>query len=91
MEVFEIGLLEKKVAIITGASSGIGRAAAMLFAAEGAAVVVNARSEDAQREVAERVCDLGGRAVAVAGDVSWLRTSRWSRQRCNPLGRWTSP
>ena len=38
-----MGILDNKVAIITGASSGIGRAAALLFAAEGAAVVLNAR------------------------------------------------
>lgn len=38
-----MGLLQDKVVIITGASSGIGRAAALLFSAEGAAVVLNAR------------------------------------------------
>ncbi len=37
-----MGLLENKVAIITGASSGIGRAAALLFSAQGAALVLNA-------------------------------------------------
>ena len=38
-------MLNNKVAIVTGASSGIGRASALLFAAEGAAVVANARGE----------------------------------------------
>jgi NAD(P)-dependent dehydrogenase (short-subunit alcohol dehydrogenase family) len=40
-----MGLLEDKVAIVTGASSGIGRAAALLFSAEGAAVVINGETE----------------------------------------------
>lgn len=39
-----MGMLQNKVAIITGASSGIGRAAAMLFSAEGAAVVLDRKS-----------------------------------------------
>jgi NAD(P)-dependent dehydrogenase (short-subunit alcohol dehydrogenase family) len=58
-----------KVAIITGASSGIGRATAKLLAAEGAAVVVNARGLPALDEVVAEIEAAGGRAVAVAGDV----------------------
>lgn len=65
-----MGMLQDKVAIITGASSGIGRAAALLFSAEGAAVVLNARNAAALEEVAELVRVQGGRARAVAGDVS---------------------
>ncbi len=65
-----MGLLENKVAIITGASSGIGRAAAMLFGAEGAAVVLNGRSRVALDHVVADVRARGGQAVAVAGDVS---------------------
>lgn len=61
--------LTDRVAIITGASSGIGHAAARLFAAEGAKVVVAARR---RRELDELVADIarsGGSAVALAGDV----------------------
>ncbi len=69
-----MGLLQDKVAIITGASSGIGRAAALLFSAEGAAVVLNARGESALEAVAARIRDRGGRVRTVAGDASQPRT-----------------
>ena len=62
-------MLEGKVAIVTGASSGIGRATALLFARKGAAVVVNARGEEALHVLAAEIEANGGRAVAVAGDV----------------------
>jgi NAD(P)-dependent dehydrogenase (short-subunit alcohol dehydrogenase family) len=61
--------LEGKVAIVTGASSGIGYATALLFAAEGAKVVVGARrAAELDRLVTQITAD-GGRAVALAGDV----------------------
>jgi NAD(P)-dependent dehydrogenase (short-subunit alcohol dehydrogenase family) len=61
--------LTGKVAIVTGASSGIGRATAKLLAAEGASVVVNARGRPALEAVAEEIAAAGGQAVAVAGDA----------------------
>ncbi|SNB82063.1 MULTISPECIES: SDR family oxidoreductase [unclassified Agrobacterium] len=67
-------LLENKVAIITGASSGIGRATAVLFAAHGAAVVLNARGEKALQEVAADIRETGGRVHAVAGDAGLAET-----------------
>ena len=69
-------MLKDKVAIITGASSGIGRAAALLFAEEGAAVVLNARGEEALQMLAAEIETKGGKAVAVAGDVSEEETHR---------------
>jgi NAD(P)-dependent dehydrogenase (short-subunit alcohol dehydrogenase family) len=63
-------LLKDKVALITGASQGLGRALALAFAREGARVVVNARSEDSVRPVAGEIEDVGGEVLAVAADVS---------------------
>lgn len=67
-------LLDGKVAIVTGASSGIGKAAAMLFSAHGAAVVLVARREDSLGRVVDEIRASGGRALAVAGDVRDERT-----------------
>jgi NAD(P)-dependent dehydrogenase (short-subunit alcohol dehydrogenase family) len=66
----KMAALHNKVAIVTGASSGIGRATAMLFAAEGAAVVLNARGKAALDDVVDAVRAQGGSAHAVVGDVS---------------------
>jgi NAD(P)-dependent dehydrogenase (short-subunit alcohol dehydrogenase family) len=62
--------LEGKVALITGAGSGIGRESALLFAAEGAAVAVVDRDDDSGQETAEAVKGAGGRAIYVQADVS---------------------
>ncbi|MBD8730115.1 glucose 1-dehydrogenase [Pseudomonas sp. CFBP 13710] len=63
--------LDKQVALVTGASSGLGAAAAKALAAAGAAVVVNYNShaEPAERLVAE-IREAGGKAIAVGADVS---------------------
>jgi NAD(P)-dependent dehydrogenase (short-subunit alcohol dehydrogenase family) len=63
-------MLKDKVALITGASQGLGRALALAFAREGARVVVNARSEESVRPVAGEVEDAGAEVLAVAADVS---------------------
>ena len=62
--------LKDKVAIVTGASRGIGAETARLFAERGAKVVLTARSADAIRALAEAIRGDGGEAVAVAGDVT---------------------
>lgn len=62
-------VLADKVAIVTGASSGIGEAAARLFARQGAAVVVSARRQAELDALVSGIEAEGGRAVAVAGDV----------------------
>ncbi|HLP67543.1 MAG TPA: SDR family oxidoreductase [Rhizobium sp.] len=69
-------MLQNKIAIITGASSGIGRATALRFAKEGAVLVVNARSEDALSRLADEITGTGAKVVAVAGDVSDEETHR---------------
>jgi NAD(P)-dependent dehydrogenase (short-subunit alcohol dehydrogenase family) len=61
---------EGKTAFITGAASGIGRATAVAFAAEGARVVVTDRVEAALQETAEYVKEAGGEVLAIACDVS---------------------
>lgn len=61
--------LAGKVAIVTGASSGIGRATAKLFAKEGAKVIVAARREAELASLVKEIAAEGGEAVALAGDV----------------------
>jgi clavulanate-9-aldehyde reducatase len=65
-----MGLLEGKVAAVTGASSGIGAATAEALAAEGAAVALGARRADRLERVRERIEESGGRAVVIAMDVT---------------------
>ncbi len=62
--------IENKVVVITGASSGIGEATALLLAERGAAVVLGARRTDRLDELANRIQQHGGRAVTVGTDVT---------------------
>lgn len=61
--------LFNKVAIITGASSGIGYATAKLFSQEGAKIIVAARRQTALDSLVDEIIQLGGSAVALSGDV----------------------
>jgi NAD(P)-dependent dehydrogenase (short-subunit alcohol dehydrogenase family) len=62
--------LEGKVAIVTGAGTGIGEAIAHKFAKEGAKVVVNGLPDDPIQDVADAINEYGGEAIAYGGDVS---------------------
>ncbi len=73
MEALEIGSqrLSDRVAIVTGASRGIGRAVALALASEGANVVVNyASSSNAAEEVVAAITEAGGNAITAQADVS---------------------
>ncbi len=63
--------LREQVAIVTGASRGIGRAVAIALAKEGAKVAINyARSSEAAQQVVKEITEAGGEAIAIGADVS---------------------
>lgn len=68
--------MEQRVALITGASSGIGAALARQAAARGIAVALTARRTDRVAALADEINRTGGRAIAVAGDVNDLDDQR---------------
>ena len=65
-----MGMLDGKVAILTGSGRGIGSAAAQMFAAEGALVVVSDLDPNPAEETASAIHDAGGKSIVVAGDVT---------------------
>ena len=73
-----MGRLDGKVTIITGASAGIGRAAATLFASEGSSVIIAARDSGNGRAVEDEIRGAGGKALFVQTDV----TDEDSVRRC---------
>ncbi|HEX4429170.1 MAG TPA: SDR family oxidoreductase [Frankiaceae bacterium] len=70
------GLLAGRVAVVTGAGSGIGRACALRFAAEGARLVVNDIDERTAAATADAIVGAGAEAIAVAGDVAQIEAVR---------------
>jgi short-subunit dehydrogenase len=70
------GRLTGKVAIVTGASSGIGRASALALAAEGAQLVITARRQERLEALAVEIHDLGTKAFIVAGDAKDENTAK---------------
>jgi NAD(P)-dependent dehydrogenase (short-subunit alcohol dehydrogenase family) len=83
-----MGVFTDKVAIVTGAGDGIGRAEALALAAEGAAVVVNDVRERSADAVVAEIAGHGGRAVAAACDVSeWKATGELVGQALTSFGR----
>jgi NAD(P)-dependent dehydrogenase (short-subunit alcohol dehydrogenase family) len=63
-------MLEGKVALVTGASQGLGRALALAYVKEGASLVLNSRSEQGVRLVAQEAENLGAEVLALGADVS---------------------
>ncbi len=80
--------LTGKVALVTGASSGIGEATALALAAEGAAVAISARREDRLQELVKRISDSGGKAYPIVADVEEEAQANEIVQKAkNELGR----
>jgi 3-oxoacyl-[acyl-carrier protein] reductase len=84
-----MGKLDGKVALVTGSGRNIGRAAALLLADEGASIVVNARSNEAEAEaVAREVRERGAKALVVLADVARkYDTDRLAAQALAKFGR----
>ena len=72
--------INEQVVVVTGASSGIGRATARMFAARGASVVIGARNAEGLNDLAQEIKRMGGQVVAVTVDVS-------EREQVNKLAR----
>ncbi|HET8909980.1 MAG TPA: SDR family oxidoreductase [Ktedonobacteraceae bacterium] len=80
--------MKNRIVMITGAGRGIGRAAAIRFAREGARVVIFSRTASQLTEVATTITNAGGRALVVAGDVSEeADVQRLFKSTVNAFGR----
>ncbi len=84
-DISSVGLLTGKVIFITGASRGIGAAAARLFASEGAAVVLAARNTEALDRIVAEIRDTAGTADAVAMDLTDSASIRAAVDRVGEL------
>ena len=83
----ESGLNAGRVAVVTGAGQGLGRAHALALAASGASVVVNDFAGDAAQSVAAEITEAGGHAIAAQGDVAdWAVGERIVAAAINEFG-----
>src|SRR5262245_36244004 len=73
--------LDGTVALVTGASSGIGEATAIALAAQGATVAVAARRKDRLDQLVSRIGDDGGKALAIEADVTTQDQARATVER----------
>ena len=73
--------LQNKIGIVTAAGSGMGRAGALRFAQEGAAVAVVDLNDDAADAVVQQITDAGGKAIALVGDLHQRRLRPRHRAR----------
>lgn len=80
--------INEQVIVITGASSGIGREAALQFADRGASIVIAARNAEALEDVARQIRERGGQAAAVVTDVAqWEQVARLASEAATRFGR----
>jgi 3-oxoacyl-[acyl-carrier protein] reductase len=86
-----VGRLEGKVAVLTGAGRGIGRATALRFAKEGAAVMINDVDPEPAEEAAASVKEAGGEVLVSTENTVDLDQARQLMSRtAERSGRWTS-
>lgn len=75
--VSNLARLKNKIAIITGAASGIGKATAILFAQHGASIVVADIDRDGGNQTADDIRNTGGEAIYIPADVTIARDTEW--------------
>ena len=84
-----MGKLDQKVAIVTGATSGIGRETAILLSREGASVVFTGRNKDAAEETSDLISKEGGKSLFIQHDVAdennWIEVIKTTKDHFGSL------